>query len=417
LHCVAEKLAKLSGSVLIFGSATPLVTSYSKVVSGEWEYLSLPDRVDNSIPPQVKIIDMAGEKEPASTRGGEPTRGGIFSEYLIKALELVLKNKKQALLFLNRRGMASFIICNDCKKVSMCESCDSALVHHCVDNRLWCHHCGRKYLVPVKCDICGGLDFRFLGKGTERIETEIKKYFPQARIARMDRDTMTNDLAYQNIFEKYKKGEIDILIGTQMIVHGWDIPSVDLAAVISIDESLLMPDYTSEEKVFQLLTQLTGRTGRSNARGMMILQTINPDLPVFDCVVKNDYLSFVKKELELREKFGYPPFGQIIKLSLGGVNKDLVEKKSEDLKKALDIKILDIAPINRGLDIDIIGPIAPLIERKYGRYWKNIILKFVETRGGASKDKKTNGRSSLREELLNTVPKEWVVDVDPLTLL
>ncbi|MDD5731703.1 MAG: primosomal protein N' [Patescibacteria group bacterium] len=439
LHTVAEKLAELSGSVLVFGSATPLVTSYAKVVSGEWEYLSLPDRVacpgqpggDNSIPPQVKIVDMSSPAHNASHN--EAGREGVFSDYLLQALELVLKNKKQALLFLNRRGMASFILCNDCKKVSMCESCDSNLVYHSIDNspygipqsgnsasggiipqgKLWCHHCGRKYPVPVKCGVCGGLDFRFLGRGTEKIESEIRKYFPQARIARMDRDTMTSDLKYQEIFEKYKKGEIDILVGTQMIVHGWDIPSVDLAAVISIDESLLMPDYSSEEKVFQLLTQLTGRTGRSNARGMMILQTINPDLAVFENVVKNDYLSFVKRELALREKFSYPPFGRMVKLSLGGMNGDLVEKKAEDMANKL--KNLEIKKLKEAR-VEIVGPISPLVEKKYNRYWKNIILKFVETRGGASKDGKTHGRVSLREELLNLVPKEWAIDIDPLTL-
>jgi primosomal protein N' (replication factor Y) len=397
LHTVAEKLAELSNAVLIFGSATPLVTSYSRVVNGDWEYLSMPDRVDNSTPPQVKIVNMNDEKG----KGGD----GVFSEYLIQALELVLKNKKQALLFLNRRGMASFIICNDCKKVSMCESCDSALVFHSTDNKLWCHHCGKKYPTPTRCGVCGGLDFRFLGRGTERIETEIKKYFPDARIARMDRDTMTSAEAYQNIFEKYKAGEIDILIGTQMIVHGWDISSVDLAAVISIDESLLLPDYTSEEKVFELLTQLAGRTGRSGARGMMVLQTHNPDLWVFDCIVKNDYLSFVKKELALREKFSYPPFGRVIKLSLGGANRDLVEKKAEELAGKLKLRIQ-----NSEFRIEVVGPIAPLIEKKFSKYWKIIVIKLKSNVGAEN-------FLPVREDLLKLVPKEWTIDIDPMTLL
>lgn len=394
LHTLAEKLAGLTNSVLIFGSATPLVTSYKRVIDGDWEYLSMPERIGGGIAPMVKIVDM----EETKPKGGD----GIFSEYLLEALGLVLKNKKQALLFLNRRGMASFIICETCKKVSMCESCDSALVYHSIDNRLWCHHCGRKYPVPVRCDICGGLDFRFLGKGTEKIESEIKKYFPDARIARMDRDTMISDQAYQGIFDRFKAGEIDILVGTQMIVHGWDIPAVDLAAVISIDESLLIPDYASEEKVFQLITQLAGRTGRSDARGMLVLQTHNPDLPVFETAVKNDYLSFAKRELALREKFGYPPFGRIVKLSFGGVNKGVVEKKAEELKKSLDIKILDIAG-EAGLDIDIIGPIAPLIEKKYGRYWKNIIIK--------------SKLPATSYQLLDIVPKDWVIDIDPISFL
>jgi len=422
LHRVAEKLAELSNSVLVLGSATPLVTSYKKVVDNEWEYLSMPERIDNSIPPMVKVINM--EEEPAHNAShNQAGREGIFSDYLLQALEMVLKNKKQALLFLNRRGMASFILCQSCKKVSMCESCDSALVYHSVDNKLWCHHCGRKYLVPVKCDVCGGLDFRFLGQGTERIESEIRKYFPAARIARMDRDTMTSDEAYQNIFEKYKKGEIDILIGTQMIVHGWDIPAVDLAAVVQIDESLLIPDYTSEEKVFELIMQLAGRTGRGNSRGMLILQTFNPELLIYQTAVKNDYLSFAKRELAIREKFSYPPFASLIKLSLGGTNKDLVEKKAEDLTGKLNHELSRIYREFHELGmknkiIEIVGPVSPLIEKKYNKYWKNIIIKFsIFNFQPCLPAGRFSMLESLRDELLSIVPKEWVIDIDPITLL
>ncbi|HRY60091.1 MAG TPA: primosomal protein N' [Patescibacteria group bacterium] len=404
LHTVAEKLAQLSGAVLVFGSGTPLVTSYKRVIDGEWEYLSISERVDGSLPPQIKVVNMEEEKP----NGGD----GIFSEYFIKALDMVLKNGKQALLFLNRRGMASFIICNDCKKISMCEQCDSALVFHSIDNKMWCHHCGRKYLPPTRCEICGGLDFRFLGKGTEKIEEEIKKYFPDTRIARMDRDTMIDDRAYDEIFEKYKKGEIDILVGTQMIVHGWDIPSVDLAAVISIDESLLIPDYTSEEKVYELVTQLAGRTGRSSARGLLVLQTATPDIWIFDTIQKGDYLSFVKRELLTREKFGYPPFGQLIKLSMSGFDRTVIEKKAIELFG----KLQEIKNKLGEIKVEIIGPISPLVERKYGRYWKNIIIK---TKNQSPFTKVTEDRENkkLIEGLLNMVPKEWVIDVDPISLL
>lgn len=397
LHVVAEKLTELRGATLVFGSGTPLVTSYKKVIDGDWSYLSIPERIDGSASPMIKVVNMEEER---------PKRGdGIFSEYLLEGLRQVLKNGKQSLLFLNRRGMASFILCNDCKKVVMCESCDSALVYHSVDGKLWCHHCGKKYSIPTTCDVCGGLDFRFLGKGTERIESEIKKYFPEVRVERMDRDTMTDDSAYNQIFERYKKGEIDILIGTQMIVHGWDIPSVDLAAVVSIDEALLLPDYSSEEKVFQLVTQLAGRTGRSSARGILILQTNNPDLWLFDVAKKGDYLSFAKRELSLRERFGYPPFGEIVKLSISGVDRGLVEKKAVELKGKLESRIQN----QEG--IEIIGPISPLIEKKYGRYWKTIIVKFK------SQISNLKSNESLRDGILEIVPKEWTVDVDPISLL
>ncbi|MBI2448485.1 primosomal protein N' [Candidatus Microgenomates bacterium] len=431
LHTVAEKLAELSGATMILGSATPLVESYYRVLQGDWKYLSLPERVTTfdvvsrhdverrdgkAQMPKIKLINMADER-----KGGNDSP---LSEYLQKALSLVLKNKRQALLFLNRRGMAHTLICQDCREIVQCEDCSSPLVYHLISNRLQCHHCSRVYSMSIQCKKCGGFNVKFLGQGTERIEQEIKKLFPTARVARMDRDTMEKEEDYESIFSALRDGKIDILVGTQMIVHGWDIPSVDLACVISLDNSLMIPDFRSEEKVFSLITQLAGRTGRGLARGMLVVQTEFPDHPVFQLAEYNDFAGFMKKELEERERFGYPPFGQIVKLSLGGTNKDLVFKKAEELADILksqfsnlksqtdsnnqDPKIKNYKIKNYG--VAVIGPIEPAVAKKFGKYYQNILIKFSVFSFQFSPAESLRG-------ILTTIPKDWTIDVDPLSLL
>ena len=295
-------------------------------------------------------------------------------------------------------------MCRDCGKIFHCEDCDVPLVYHLSNNKLWCHHCGRTYDLIGKCSSCGGFNIQFLGRGTERIEEEIKKIFPKARVDRMDRDTMTEQESYKDSFDKFAKGETDVLVGTQMIVHGWDIPSVDLAGIISLDAALNVPDFRSGEKVFQLITQLAGRTGRKDSQGLLILQTFDPENWLFETAAKGDYVSFIKRELAMREKFGYPPFWQLIKLTLSGKDKALVEKKATELKEVLTKKLQATS-----YKLEVIGPAYPLVPRKYGRYWQNIIIKF--------KLPTTCYQLPIKNEILDLVPKEWTIDIDPLTLL
>jgi len=398
LHKVAEKLAEISNAILIFGSATPLVESYYNVLEKRWEYLSLPERIDRKAFPRIKIIDMTKER-----RAGNYS---LLSEYLFDALNLVLKNKRQALIFLNRRGMATLAICNDCGEILKCQNCEAALVYHSFNHRLCCHHCGKWYDVPIYCPRCRGVNINFSGKGTERVEKEIKHYFPQAKIARMDRDAMLDAKQYRKVFQDFQKQKIDILVGTQMIVHGWDIPSVDLAGIIDLDAALNMPDFRASEKIFQLILQLAGRTGRKDSRGLLVLQTQNPDHWLFRVARRRGYVEFVKGELDMREKFGYPPFSQIIKLSLAGKNREKVENKAQDLKDKLERQIQ-----NTKHKIQIIGPVYPLIPKKYGKWWQNIIIKCK------MQNAKCKIMESLRDDILENVPKEWVIDVDPLSLL
>ncbi len=405
LHVVAEEISRITDSTLVFGTATPLVESYFQVVEGNWEYLSMPDRVDISESinmgkkemPRIKIVDMNDERKKNNY--------SLFSEYLVDALNIVLKNKKQALLFLNRRGMATTLLCRDCGEICKCDNCEVPLVYHLSNNKLWCHHCGAVYDNVTKCKNCGGFNIQFLGKGTERIEEDIKKFLPKAMIARMDRDTMVKEQDYKNIFSDFEKGKIDIIIGTQMIVHGWDLPSVDLAGVISLDAALNIPDFRSSEKVFQLITQLAGRTGRANSEGILVLQTFEPENWVYSLVKKGDYLSFIKKELDVREKFSYPPFAQVIKLSISDKDKEKVEKKAMDLKKVLESRIKNQESIK------IVGPAYPLIAKKYGRWWQNVIVKLK------TQNSKLKTMELLRDDLLEVVPKEWTIDIDPLSLL
>ncbi|MFA7308718.1 MAG: primosomal protein N' [Patescibacteria group bacterium] len=398
LHFVAQELAKRTGAALIFGSATPLVTSYQKVVTSEWEYLSLPERVDNKQLPTVKILNMWDERQHGNK--------SYLSSYLEESLRFIVAHKRQAIVFLNRRGASTIIRCQDCGTVSECEDCSVPLVYHMSNNKMWCHHCSRQYELLYKCKHCQGAQIFFGGRGTERVEMELKQSFPQAIIARMDRDTMEKGEDYLNIFESFKKGAIDIIVGTQMVVHGWDIPSVDLAAVISIDGPLLLPDYRSEEGVFQLLVQLAGRTGRGEMKGMLVVQTEMPDHFIFELARKGDYTGFATQELKKRELFGYPPFMDLVVLSYAHLKPEVAEKKAKDLKIQLDELKEKVDPENT---VTIVGPFEPLVAKKYGKYLRTIVLKI-------RKDT-TDQRYVVRDQLLKQVPSDWTIDVDPLSIL
>lgn len=401
LHTVAEMLARLAHAVLVLGSATPLITTYDRVLTGEYSYLSLPERVDGKVLPPVEIVDMNHERS-----AGNYT---FLAEKTQEELSRVLASKKQAIVFLNRRGMATLSRCQECGEIASCEDCDSALVYHMSNHRLWCHQCTRQYEQKVTCSRCGSIDIRLLGQGTEKIEMEIKQLYPHAIVARMDRDTMERGGDYERVFEAFRAGHIDILIGTQMVVHGWDIPNVDLAIVVSLDGPLMIPDYRSQEGVFQILEQLAGRTGRGANQGKMMIQTLYPDHEVFGLVKRHDYTGFVKDQLAQRERFGYPPYRRLVILSFGATGSTLALERARRLTdELLEAK----AGLNEAdqQSIEIIGPIEPMMARKYGKYWQQIIIK-LKTQQASDPGADVVGR------LLEKVPKDWVIDIDPVNVL
>ena len=303
---VAEYRRAYNGAKLVLGSATPLLETFRKAKQGELGLITLRKRVNDTGMPEVRVVDMCLE-----LRSGN---NGILSSELVDRLDATLKEGNQSMIFLNRRGFASFMICKKCGKVMKCEDCDVSLTWHKEDNLLKCHYCGRPYVVPDKCPACGESDMRLGRVGTERVIEEIKKRFPSARTLRMDKDTTRKKGSYDEILSSFRMGEADILVGTQMIVKGHDFPNVTLVGILDADMSLYYEDYHSAERTYQLVTQMSGRAGRADKAGVVVLQTYSPRHYVFAYARDNDYEGFYRKEINIREVTNFPPFTKIVRI-------------------------------------------------------------------------------------------------------
>ena len=303
---VAEIRRAYNGAKLVLGSATPSLETFKRAKEGEIGLITLRNRVGATKMPEVRVVDMCAE-----LRSGN---NGILSAELLERLESTLKEGNQSMIFLNRRGFASFMICRKCGKVMKCDDCDVSLTWHKEDNLLKCHYCGRPYVVPDKCPACGGSDMRLGRVGTERVIEEIKRRFPTARTLRMDKDTTRKKGSYDEILSAFRMGEADILVGTQMIVKGHDFPNVTLVGILDADMSLYYEDYHSAERTFQLVTQMSGRAGRADKAGVVVLQTYSPRHYVFAYARDNDYEGFYKKEINIRDVTNFPPFTKIVRV-------------------------------------------------------------------------------------------------------
>lgn len=303
---VAEYRSKYNSAKLILGSATPSLESYHKATSGEYNLITLKHRVNKRNLPTLETVDMRDE-----IRAGNL---GIFSARLISALEQTLKDGNQAMLFLNRRGYASFKRCKSCGFVPKCPNCDVSLTYHQEDNSLRCHYCGAKYRSITKCPKCGYEDLKEGKTGTEKVVDEVKRLFPEARVLRMDNDTTKTKDSYVEILSEFGEGKADVLVGTQMIAKGHDFKNVTLVGIIDADLSLYYSDYRSAERTFQLITQVAGRAGREQKAGQVIMQTYSPRHYVYGYAKEYDYEGFFKKEINSREITKYPPFTKIVRL-------------------------------------------------------------------------------------------------------
>lgn len=303
---VAEIRRAYHGAKLVLGSATPALETFRKAKAGKIGLITLKSRVGGTRMPEVRVVDMCAE-----LRSGN---NGILSAELADRLEATLREGNQSMIFLNRRGFASFMICRKCGKVMKCEDCDVSLTWHKEDNLLKCHYCGRPYVVPDKCPDCGESDMRLGRVGTERVIEEIKKRFPAARTLRMDKDTTRKKGSYDEILSAFRMGEADVLVGTQMIVKGHDFPNVTLVGILDADMSLYYEDYHSAERTYQLVTQMSGRAGRADKAGVVVLQTYSPRHYVFAFARDNDYEGFYKKEINIREVTNFPPFTKIVRV-------------------------------------------------------------------------------------------------------
>lgn len=321
---VAKKRCELEGAVLVLGTATPSLEDYYRAQNNEYKLLTLEQRIDNKPLPEVEVVDMRKELEKGNR--------SIFSHSLYKSIEQVLNNGEQGILLLNRRGYAQFVSCRSCGYVVRCRNCDISLTYHFVENVLKCHYCGEVYPYPKICPSCRSKYIKYFGIGTQRIEEEIKKFFPAARVIRMDVDTTSTKGAHQRILNAFRKREYDFLLGTQMVAKGLDFPMVTLVGVIAADLSLNLPDYRSSEKTFQLITQVAGRAGRGDRKGRVIIQTYQPEHYAIQYASRHDYHGFFKREIQVRHNFEYPPFSHIIRILVTGEE----EKSVITLAKSID---------------------------------------------------------------------------------
>ncbi len=415
---VALTYGKMAPAAVLLGSATPDVVTYARAQRGRLTLLELPQRVlahretvaaqvvkigranpgayapeggdalAADLPP-VHIVDMRAE-----LRAG---RAGIFSRSLLTALREVLARREQAILFLNRRGSATYVFCRDCGHVLRCPRCNVPLTYHRDREALLCHHCGYQRRLPSHCPVCGSARMRPYGAGTERVEAEVQRHFPQARTLRWDADTVGTKGSHEAILGHFVSRQADVLIGTQMLAKGLDLPFVTLVGIVLADVGLTLPDYRAAERGFQLLTQVAGRAGRSPLGGKVILQTYMPDHYAVRAAAKHDFAGFYQQELAYRRQLGYPPFARLVRLRLRGWDPERMQREAEQLKARLRTWIRE----GEHTATQIIGPAPCFFARERGRYCWHVIL-----RGPRPED-------VLRGHSLG----EWEVIVNPPMLL
>jgi primosomal protein N' (replication factor Y) len=360
---VAKFRCKKNNAVLVLGSATPSIESYTYALEGEYTKIELLNRFNNNPLPKVEIVDMREELDKGNK--------SVFSQSLYKGIMDKLNKGEQSILFLNRRGYSTFISCRKCGYVVKCPHCEISLTYHASSNKASCHYCDYTKNPPNVCPECKSKYIKYFGVGTEKIENLTKKFFPKARVARLDLDTTSKKGVMDQILSKFRKGDIDILIGTQMIAKGLDFPNVTLVGVIAADTSLNLPDFRASEKTFQLLTQVAGRAGRGNNTGKVVVQTYEPEHFSITTAKSHDYISFFNHEIMLRKAFMYPPYSRLINiLFVGNKEKDVV-KTINNFANILEEKLLKYN-INRE-DV-LFGPHpAPLGKIKEKYRWQIII--------------------------------------------
>jgi len=413
---VAVMRGHMENAVVVLGSATPALESFYNCQKGKFTLLELPERVDDQKMPHVRVVDMRQAK-----RDGKGTP--IFSPQLKEAITQRLEKGEQTILFLNRRGYSSSLICEKCGHICECPNCSLALTYHRPEQLLRCHICNYSEQVPRICpnEKCKNPGIRYSGLGTQKVEDVLQKLFPRARIKRMDADVMKRKEDYRRVLDSFKHGEIDILIGTQMIAKGLHFPNVTLVGIIYADMALHQPDFRAGERTFQLLTQVSGRAGRGDIEGEVFVQAFTPFHPAIQFARRHDFNGFFEQELEFRKQLHYPPFSRVALLTLKGRNEDKVKFSAEHLKREIESKVqspkskvpagattLDIG--HQTLDLTISGPAAAPLARAENLYRFQIMLK-------------TRAMSALSRELAKMVqtlalPDDvtLAVDIDPVNL-
>lgn len=388
----AIKLAELTGAVVILGSATPDVESFYHAQRDDYHLLRLPERVtptEGSPLPQVEIVDLRNELKSGNK--------SLFSRLLSQAIDKAVSSKEQVILFLNRRGASTFVQCRNCGFVLRCKRCEIALTYHLSDGTLTCHQCNSRISIPQSCPRCHSLRIKFLGAGTEKLEEETSHTFSQARSLRWDSDATKAKYSHEEILNKFRAHQADILIGTQMVSKGLDLPQVTLVGAINADTSLNLPDFRAGERTFQLLSQVAGRAGRGPAGGQVIIQTFSPEHYAIKAAAKHDYSLFYEKEIAYRRQLHNPPFNRLASLVYSHTNEEVCQKEAERMKSLLTDEINA-----KGISgLSIIGPAPAFIHRLRGRFrWQLII------------------RSPDPAAFISNIPfpQGWMIDIDPVGL-
>lgn len=355
----AIMLASMHGANILLGSATPSVETYYKAQTGKYGLVTLAERFEGAVLPDVEVVDMRDQRK-------RKRNIGILSEPLAEAADKALSEKRQVIMFQNRRGFAPMVVCPECGWTPKCQNCDVSLVYHKGINRLTCHYCGFSAPLPSLCPSCGQNSVQTFGYGTERIAEELHKRFEGYKVARMDLDTTRNKNAYQSIIEEFARHETDILVGTQMVTKGLDFEKVNLVGVLNADTLLNFPDFRSDERAFNTLVQVAGRAGRRQEKGIVLIQTTNPDHDVLKFVKRHDYSGFYARELEQRKRFSYPPFTRVINLYL----------KNKDRSTVDSIAVAYTHKLREVFGKRVLGPEQPPVGRVSTFYFQTIMLKI-----------------------------------------
>jgi len=404
LRYQARDLAVLRGKLqqcpVLLGSATPSLTTFHHASTGKYQLLTLPKRIENRPMPEVSIVDLRLTRKEA---GGHP----FFSQVLLESIKDNLEQGDQSIIFLNRRGYANLMICDDCGNPVKCLHCDISLTLHKSEKILSCHYCGYQARSPIICPSCRSARVKEIGFGTERVEEALSELFPQARIARLDRDTSTNRKKFLKILKSVHQKETDILVGTQMITKGHHFPHVTLVGVIWADAGLGMPDFKAGERTFQLISQVTGRAGRGDKPGLVIIQTHQPDHYSITNAEKHDYRGFYEKELKLRQALQYPPFSRLIILRFSGDNEELV-------RSAATLTARQARQLAETFRLTLLGPAAAPLARIRDKYRWQLLVKGTDS----------NNLHALCDSLaaqpvppVRATKVTMVVDVDPESML
>lgn len=396
---VAKRRAGLEGIPLVLGSATPSLESWYAAKTGRATLISLGSRVEDRPLPDVQLVDL---------RMKDQRSGGSLSKPLLQAMQQTISEQGQIILLLNRRGFATSIQCPACGHVVGCPDCDMPLTHHRDGSKAVCHYCDYQIPTPPWCPECKFDGIRYGGLGTQRLEVEVKAKFPDAQVARMDSDTMRKAGSHERVLTAFKRGEVQILLGTQMIAKGLDFPNVLLVGVINADSALHFPDFRAAERTFQLVTQVAGRTGRGQRGGRVLVQTFTPEHPAIEAASHHDYEKFAAQELEQRKRYAYPPHGRVARIIIRGSDENQTEAFAESLAEKLEaVRTL------KGAEVRILGPAPPPMSRLRGKFRFHILMQCADASvlGGVIRRVREDTKTPPKTDI------QYVVDIDALDML